>query len=265
MKIWRITYRVLALLGLTVLASLAILLGFVFLLAKPVWRQSYRAHCVSLWARSCATVMGMRLRVQGQPPSCPFILVSNHLSYVDIIAYFAVLPCRFVAKSEVRSWPLLGQMAQVGGTLFVNRRRKRDLLRVNERMQTALLHKSGLVFFPEGTSTSGATILPFKPALLDHAARAHVPVSVATLHYRSHDSHHPAHLRVCWWGDMTFAGHFPGLLALPGFDAHIQFSPQTIQSDDRKELAQKAWQSAIQVFTPTHHATLHADMKGHST
>ena len=100
------------------------------------------------------------------------LLVCNHLSYLDIIALSALRSCLFVAKSEVGRWPLFGWLAQAAGTLFVERRQKTDCARVVRQIAQTLDDDLLVVLFPEGTSSDGGSVVPFKFALLDQPSRS---------------------------------------------------------------------------------------------
>lgn len=197
------------------------------------------------WARSASRILGMRIEVEGPAPSPPFFLVANHLSYVDVVALGSVVDCVFVARGDVARWPLLGRLCRTVGTIFIDRRNKRDIPRVLALIQENLSLGRGIVVFPEGTSSEGATVLPFNPSLLEAAARAGIPVSYASLSYETPPSAAPARLAVCWWGDMKFTGHLLGLFRLPGFLAKITFGQETMRERSRKELASKVRQAVL--------------------
>jgi 1-acyl-sn-glycerol-3-phosphate acyltransferase len=197
-----------------------------------------------------ARVIGMRVRPTGTPPHPPFLLVSNHLSYVDIALLATQLDCVFVAKRDIRDWPALGRVVAAMDTIFIDREHPRDVVRVNERIAEALATGDGVVLFAEGTSTRGDRVLPLQPSLLDVAARRQLPVWYASLTYRTPAGAVPADLAVCWWGDMLFFDHFFGLLKLPGFEARITFGPEPVRDTNRKQLAQRLHQSIAEQFIP---------------
>lgn len=205
---------------------------------------------MTLWGRSLAAIVGMRIRVEGRPPRPPFFLVANHLSYVDIIVIVAHLECNFVAKNDIAGWPGMGWLASGVGTIFIDRKNFQDIPRVIRLINDSLDENLGVVLFPEGTSTMGDRIMPFSPALLEPAARAGYPVSYAAISYRTPPSEPPAHAAICWWGDMDFLPHFLKLLLVSKFEATIVFGEDAIQADDRKLLARSLWDAVNQQFTP---------------
>jgi 1-acyl-sn-glycerol-3-phosphate acyltransferase len=202
------------------------------------------------WARGVARLLGVRIVVEGAVPQAPFFLVSNHLSYLDIVIYGATMPSRFVAKREVRRWPGLGLLARAGGTIFIDRDVKRDAVRVLDDLAEAVRDGDGVIVFAEATSTRGHRVLPFRPALLEWAARAGHPVHYASIGYRTPAESVPAHLAVCWWGDMEFGGHLLGLSRLECIEATLRLGETTIIERDRKRLADRLHRAVSEQFIP---------------
>ncbi|MEM7515524.1 MAG: lysophospholipid acyltransferase family protein, partial [Planctomycetota bacterium] len=203
-------------------------------------------------ARTCARILGVRTEVRGTPPSGSFLLLSNHLSYIDILVLLGRADAVFVAKSEIATWPVLGFLARTTGTIFVDRERRRDLTAVNRAIGVAFDRGYGVVLFPEGTSGRGEALLPFKPSIFEVAFREPAPtVRVASLAYSTPENSPPADLSVCWWGDMGFFGHFLGALGLPSVRAILTFSGETLLAANRKELAQRAHRAVSEIFTPS--------------
>ncbi len=139
------------------------------------------------------------------------MIVSNHLSYLDIIAYSALVPCVFVAKKEVASWPILGLFARMAGTIFVDRTRRMRLVETNLQIAEALHSGTVVVLFPEGTSSGGENVLPFRSSLLDPATLARCTVAPAAIRYQLDDGSAPD--EVCYWHDMTLLPHLLNLFS----------------------------------------------------
>lgn len=220
------------------------------LLASEKARYWWRNFNFRAWAKLTNILLRVRVEAKGTPPQAPFFLVSNHLSYMDIVAFAAHLDCVFVAKSEVANWPILGLLCRSMGTIFVDRNSRMDVLRVNRLIEQNLRSGKGVLLFPEGTSTPGAEVLPFHSALLEPAVQQGCPVSFATVSYRTPLGQTPAHLSVCWWGDMSFLVHFYRLLQLKSAEATLVFGSYSIRADDRKVLAGKLWQAVREEFIP---------------
>ena len=201
------------------------------------WRQFVKRR----WCAAVCRALAVRVEVVGNPPSEPGLLVSNHLSYLDIPVLGSLVDTVFVSKAEVAGWPGMGHLATRGGTIYVERHRKRSLPEVNARIRAALAGGDGVVLFPEGTSTGGDTVLPFRPSLLAPAAELDLPVRSVGLVYATGPEDPPASECVCWWRDMPFGPHVLRLLRLSGIRARVAFAPGAEQGTDRKELAERLW------------------------
>ncbi len=149
----------------------------------------------------------------------------------------------------------MGWLAGGAGTSFIDRKNFQDSPRVIGLIDEALGEGSGVVLFPEGTSSMGETILPFSPALLEPAARAGYPVSYAAINYETPLNEPPAHAAIGWWGDMEFAPHFWKLLLMSNFRATICYGEDAIHADDRKVLSKSLWRATIQQFVPMVHSS----------
>ncbi|MEM9380141.1 MAG: lysophospholipid acyltransferase family protein, partial [Planctomycetota bacterium] len=166
----------------------------------PKTDKGLQRFWVGRWARSVLRILGVDARYEGPAPDGPFFLVCNHLSYVDIPVLLARLDARFLAKSEIASWPVLGLLARSTGTLFIDRSRKRDLTRVMPAIERVLGRGPGVIIFPEGTSTDGSAVQPFKPSLFEVPVEMDLKVVCAALHYDCPEGPRPAWEAVCWWG-----------------------------------------------------------------
>jgi 1-acyl-sn-glycerol-3-phosphate acyltransferase len=206
---------------------------------------------IGAWARGTLRVLGIRVRVQGERPAGPFFLVGNHLSYLDIPVLLATVDARFLAKAEVASWPVLGFLARTTGTLFVDRTRNRDLTRVNGEIQRVLRTGTGVVVFPEATSTKGEQVLPFKPSVFQVPVELGLPVTCAALSYAQTAPGAEPWRTVCWWGDAPFGPHFYRFLKQARTEAIVTFGARIPPGPDRKELANAAHGALVAVFEPT--------------
>lgn len=250
-------FRILrALLRLAAIVTVSLLLQLIWLTGKRLFprqsllRRKFRQFILVSWARILAWLVGMRIAVEGEPPQPPFFLVANHLSYIDIVLIASRMDCVFIAKKEISAWPGMGWLAEGIGTIFIDRKNFQDISRVIGLIDEALSEGSGVVLFPEGTSSMGETVLPFSPALLEPAARAAYPVSYATISYDTALDEPPAHAAIGWWGDMEFAPHFWKLLLMSKFQATILFGEDAIHADDRKVLSRSLWSAIKLQFVP---------------
>jgi 1-acyl-sn-glycerol-3-phosphate acyltransferase len=217
-----------------------------WVLTRPLgWlsiRMGARTHrlFVRAWARGIARIVHIRITTSGPAPTPPFFLVTNHLSYVDIVVLLATVDGVFLANSGVARWPVLGFIARATGTLFVDRERRSDLVRVIGEVERTLALGRGVIVFPEGTSSNGDEVRPFKPSLFEVAVRTGTPVSYAALRYETPAGALPAREAVCWWDNEPFVRHLPRFLALPSVAASVQFGDAPVVADDRKTLAREA-------------------------
>jgi len=226
------------------------LVGKTTLLRFSSLRRRLRNFVLNFWARALAIILGMRINIVGEPPQPPFFLVANHLSYIDIIVMASHLKCVFVAKGEIEIWPGIGWLAGSIGTIFINRRNFQDIPRVITLINENLDAGYGIMLFPEGTSTMGDRLMPFSPALLEPAARSGYPVSYAAISYKTPENEFPAHVAVCWWGDMYLLPHLIKLLQVSKFEATVIYGEDAIQADDRKVLARSLWNAVNDNFIP---------------
>jgi len=181
--------------------------------------------------------MEVEVKMEGVPPTTG-LLVSNHLSYLDILVLASVAPCIFVSKQEVRGWPVFGWLARCAGTIFVNRQSRSDVARVSQEI-TQTLHCGAVVtLFPEGTSSNGSSVLPFRSSLLEPILQQNQPVTPAALDYSLAAG--SVEEEVCYWGDMTLGPHLLNLLTKEGIQATIRFGrPELRFATDRKQLARE--------------------------
>lgn len=230
----------------------SLLAGSLFCLNNPERKIRLKNYLIQKWAWIVSGIMGITLDVSGTPPRPPFLLVSNHLSYVDIIPFWRTLHTTFIAKNEIQEWPLIGLFARLLGIVFIDRQNNRDLSRVNRIIAKSITMEQGLVFFPEGTSSRGHKVLPFKSSLLHYPAAKDFPVHYASISYHvEKDTEHRAEEEICWWGDMEFTSHFWNLLKIKSFETRLHFGEEPVQHEDRKKLALSLHQEVKTNFTAT--------------
>ena len=213
---------------------------------KIYWRQL----AFELWTKSFVKISGMKIDVIGTPPDPPFFLVCNHLSYVDIAPLRATAKGVFVAKSEVKDWFVAGRIVADMGIVFIDRKNRRDFPRAGEEIIERLNDGEGVIIFPEGTSTKGEDVLPFNSSFLEFAAKTDLPVSYASITYRSDPGDPPPSDFVCWWDDTTFIEHLYRLFSVRSFTAILTFGDQNIVNPDRKLLATELRQKVRESFIP---------------
>ncbi|MCS7089294.1 MAG: lysophospholipid acyltransferase family protein [Verrucomicrobiota bacterium] len=193
----------------------------------------------ALWlmrlCRRSLKLLGVSVDLRGPRPS-PGYVVSNHLSYLDIVVLGAMTPCVFVAKREVRSWPVLGWLARMAGTIFVDRACRLDVARVVRAMEACRAAGLCVVLFPEGTSSDGRTILRLRSSLLEPLTNE-PRCTVAHLRYQADDC--DVARTVCYWGDATLMPHLLRLLGLSHIRALVHTCEVCIEHANRKRLAMR--------------------------
>jgi len=184
---------------------------------------------------------------EGQMERGGYVIIANHVSYVDGIVLGSIFPILFVSKREVRSWPIVGQWNLLCGSIFINRQRKEEVGALVEEMTRKLKHEANILLFPEGTSTNGEKMLPFQTVPLAAPLRNRSIIVPVTLTYKSiNDQPVSAANRdfIYWYGDMDFVSHFWKLLALRSVEVLVTIQPkiECFQYEDssagRKKLAE---------------------------
>ena len=191
--------------------------------------------------RAACRILGLRLSSRGTPMHHLGAVVANHVSWLDIFALNASQRVYFVAKSEVAGWPMIGWLARATGTLFIQRD-GRQARAQTELFEARLRAGHRLLFFPEGTSTDGLRLLPFKSTLFaaffNHHLQDILQIQPVSLIYRAPPGADPRHYG--WWGDMAFAPHLLQILATPqqGSVEVVFHAPVKVADfPDRKALA----------------------------
>lgn len=235
--------------------------GHIVCLPVPRARIGWRHRIVRTWARGMARILGMRRRVLGLPPRAPFFLASNHLTYLDIILLYTEVPGVFIAKQEMRHWPVLGPLANLFGTLWVNRTVRRDAVRVLDLIDEAIARGDGVILFAEGTTSSGEALLPMRPALFDWAAREQYPVHHVAISYRTPTGAPSARDAICWWGEVPFRRHLRSVLRLPGFEGSLSFGEAPVHGPTRGELAARVQAAIFERFIPVDSGVSPSDIR----
>ncbi|MBK7875414.1 MAG: 1-acyl-sn-glycerol-3-phosphate acyltransferase [Planctomycetes bacterium] len=215
---------------------------------EPV-RRRMRRVTMQGWGRWSLWCFAIRLETRGALPKEGVLLVANHTSYVDIWVIAARVDAVFVSMAELRRWPFFGLMARALGTVFLDRRNKRELVVANEEMQQWIARGYTVVLFPEGENSRGHAVQRFRPSLLEHAAGAGVPVACATLGYATMEGAPSASSTVAWVHD-PFLPHALALGSQARIDARLVFHPELEQHSDRKELAERLHARVSSAFVP---------------
>ena len=210
------------------------------------------------WSRRLLRICGMELEIAGELPahggSQGALVVSNHISWLDIYVIHSWRPVRFVAKSEIRSWPVIGWLCEKTGTLFIERARKRDAHRVLHDITDVMLQGDLVGVFPEGTTTDGSDVLPFHANLMQAPISGGVPVLPLGLSYLDAATGKPT-LAPAYIGDLSLLDCLNAVLKAPRIKARLAIGPMLYPtSDSRRELAGAAREVVVHLAQGAHDA-----------
>lgn len=196
--------------------------------SRPSTRQD-RADWLHCFCARAIRRMNIAIHVYGEFPSAG-VLITNHLSYLDIPVLASLHPCVFVSKREVSSLPIVGWMTTLSGTVYVDRGHGGSALRAGAAMHAAVNDGLPVIFFPEGTTGSGDTLLKFHSGLLGQALLEPLPITAGYIHYRLGDGNAPGltAAKDIAWGNKPLLQHIFQFLALRGVEAEIHFAPSPI-------------------------------------
>ncbi len=211
-------------------------------LILPHCSPSIRKKQIQKWSLALLKIFGVRVELffaeaeMRTPALQPGVIVANHLSWLDIFLINAVQPCRFVAKAEIRSWPLLGYLCSSTRTIFISRGSARDVRNIFQQLAKSVKDGEHLAFFPEGTTAAQGTLLPFHANLFEAAIDAGVPIQPVALRYL--DRQGKLHSEIDYTGDITFGQSMMRILRSPAVQAQVILLP-AIASDigNRRVLA----------------------------
>lgn len=227
------------------LTHVAIGLTMVGIVFPQVSRERH-ARLTGWWAQKLLRILNIVLSVHGARPvahSRKLIIAANHISWVDIFVISAAHPTRFVAKSEIRDWPIAGWLSERAGTIFIRRARRSDTAKTNDLIHIALSEGASVGLFPEGTTTKGDKLLKFHTSLFEPAVVNSATLAPAAISYRSSDGERNE--AVAFIGELSFAESVGLIIRQKSMIAEITFAPQIEASAlTRRELASQA-ESAI--------------------
>ncbi len=202
--------------------------------------------------RFCARIiraLGIAVTVEGEFPAAG-VVVANHQTYMDITVLASLRPCVFVSKAEIARWPVVGWMTRMAGTVFVERGRGGSAAAASVGMLAAARAGVPVVFFPEGTTSSGEGLLPFRGGLLAEARIAELPITAGLLRYTVEG---PAGAvvadDVAYWGDRGLLEHVARFLTLEGVRVTVRFSdtPMVFRNGERKAAAAEAREAMLRL------------------
>ncbi|WP_183634818.1 lysophospholipid acyltransferase family protein [Niveibacterium umoris] len=217
----------------------------------PRWNAQQRLDAKRRWSRELLGRLGVRLDIHGDIVSGGTLVVANHISWLDIFVINALRPCAFVCKDDVKSWPLIGWLVANTDTIFIERGNRAAARRTADAMVARLQSGAAMVVFPEGTTTNGTHMLPFRPALLQSAVDAGVPVSPVSIRYR--DAKQAISPAPAYDGDISLWQCMRAITLAEGLVAEAHALAAVDSQSERQHLAAHAkHEIAVQLGIPHH-------------
>lgn len=207
----------------------------------PRLERDDKLRQIQRWAKNVLLILEVQVQCDGPPPATRAgLMVANHLSWLDILVLQSLWPGVFVAKAEVRRWPLLGWMARACATIFVERSSRQSARRMIESALAALQQGYSVIAFPEGTSSDGSDLAHFHANIFESAIKAHSHVQPVTLRYQDAATGRSSDAAL-FTGDMTLVASLRKVMAQSGIKARVQFGERIpARGQNRKSLALQA-------------------------
>lgn len=200
--------------------------AFILRVVFPRVAPRRRRELVGWWSGKLLRIAGVSVQVQGEPPTATetgAMIAANHVSWLDIFAISSVRPTRFIAKSEIREWPLVGWIAERAGTIFIRRERRRDTARISQRVHAALAEGDCVGLFPEGTTSWGDEVRKFHTSLFEPAVANAAHVHPCAIRYEDEDK--ALCREMAYADDLTFPQSFRRVLRCRGVTVRLVFAP----------------------------------------
>lgn len=228
------------------------------LIKDEVRRRRYYIENITRYASRALKAMSFEVEAAGVEGKFEggknYLIVSNHMSYIDVLCLSSVHSSMFVTSKDMGENFFLGTLAELGGSVFIERRHRGQVERDLSQISEALRQGFDVVLYPEGTSTNGETVLPFKKSLLMAAVEAGVDILPMTVKY-THINGEPFSKanadKVCWYGDMTFAPHLMALFGVKSVKAKLEFLEpiKVTKESTRQDLAEKAYSAILASYS----------------
>ncbi len=214
------------------LITLSTLWHATLLAFTPARAHAFRYRVMGSWGRSLTWLMNIRLTVEGAPAEGGALLISNHRSYADIPILMGLRPCVFLAKAELRSWPLIGWGAAAARTVFVDRASPESRLSSREELRARLAEGLSALVFAEGTTVPHGELLPLKPGMFHEAAQGGLPIQLVSLELEDPSA--------AWVGDEPVGRNFARVFGGGPVRARVVYRPTLLQGDDGAALCAEA-------------------------
>lgn len=218
---------------------LHIFYGVLLAAIYPSLPASRQRRIMQRWSSGLLTILHVQISLTGDLSLRDInrgLIVANHISWLDVFLMSSILPMRFVAKSEVRHWPVIGFLCAQAQTIFIERNKRSDTIRANLQAAEALRKGGCLAIFPEGTTTDGSQVGHFHASLLQPAIDAQIPIYPVAIHY--HDQHNQPNPDAAYIGDMSFVESLWKILSSSDLHARLTTTtPLSTLDENRRQLA----------------------------
>lgn len=218
----------------------------------PRQNPERRDRIIRRWSSGLLDLLEIRVIVEGEKPGAKLrntLFVANHVSWVDIHALNSVCTTRFIAKSEIRQWPLFGFLAERANTLFIERGKRHEAGRVVDNVKSALRAGDCICFFPEGTTTDGSTVGPFKSSLLQAAIEANAIVQPLSIHYPHENG--DINREMAYWGEMNLLASMRQVIRQRRPEVILRFArPLAAGGQERRQLTEDARLAIVRLLKP---------------
>lgn len=226
--------------------ALHLFYGMLLAVIFPHLNQTRQRRAMKTWSRQLLTILNIGIQIEGQQPTrgeggC--LIVANHVSWLDIFVLNAIHPSRFIAKSEVRSWPIIGWLCRRSGTIFIERSLRQDASLINQRVSLLLGQGACIGLFPEGTTTDGKQVGYFHSALIQPAIDAGIRLCPIALRYQ--DKVGELEIVAAFVGDMTLVQSIWQILRCPHLNALVVFTPALLAASANRRVLARTAQVAI--------------------
>lgn len=222
----------------------------------PLVNAHQRGRVIRWWCRRLLSCFNIKVKVFGTPPDHTTqrtMFVANHISWSDIHALNSIIPVRFIAKLEIKSWPVFGYLVTKSGTLFINRTIRKDAARIVEMTTDSLKQSENVCFFPEGTTTDGTHVMPFKSSIIQAAIDANASLWPLTIYYPTTDGQ--PNLTMAYAGETTMIESMDQILRLryPVVELHF-LEPIACAGQTRQVVSHHAREAIVAKFKQCHHS-----------
>jgi len=229
---------------------LHILSGLAQAAIYPHLSQAAQRRMAKNWSAGLLAVLNVKMRLSGTPPDAGMrqvMLAANHVSWLDVYALNSICPARFVAKSEIRGWPVFGWLSRNAGTLFIERAKRSDTARINQSISTVLTQGDRVTVFPEGTTSNGTMLRHFHASLLQPAVISEAMLCPVAICYRNADGNIS---KEAAYVEISLLDSLRRILLQPWITVELTFTdPINSSGKNRRELARLAEQAIASVLS----------------